>query len=162
MPKKLEYEYRRFAGLYHVSQSHSCTLSAGELYDIIPSFAPGRSHAMDSMGGKELYAHLATSGRCSGLIKVTRALPTAHPSLSISFLPYVCMSTSAPADACALHVYGRLLMPVHVCTHMCVGWPTTSACACMHAFVCPWACVMQSSSSVILSGRRPPVLMLVR
>ena len=49
---------------------------AGELYDVIPLFAPEENTIMNNnMSGKELYLHLATSGRCSGLITVTREAP---------------------------------------------------------------------------------------
>ncbi|KAK9795552.1 hypothetical protein WJX73_006243 [Symbiochloris irregularis] len=44
----------------------------GELYDIIPSFAPDNASTFyDELDADRLYARLATAGRCSGLIKVT-------------------------------------------------------------------------------------------
>ena len=48
----------------------------GELYDIIPSFAADNASSFyDELDADRLYARLATAGRCSGLIKVTRELP---------------------------------------------------------------------------------------
>lgn len=59
----------------------------GELYDIIPSFAPDNASSFyDEVEPSRLYARLATAGRCSGLIKVTREQPPFEPACFVKFL----------------------------------------------------------------------------
>lgn len=47
----------------------------GELYDLI-AISQSADDLADSMSAHELYMHVALQGRCSGLVTVTRALPS--------------------------------------------------------------------------------------